>query len=63
MSLVLKESMVAEYLIKSGRKIVQSSGDANAKDLSPQVKVLDLGTDRLMDLEERRVQTGIESQF
>ena len=55
--------MVSEYLIKSGRKIVQSPGDANAKDLSPQVKVLDLGTDRLMDLEERRVQTGKESQF
>ena len=34
-------------------------GDVQAKDLSPWVKVLDLGTDRLMDLEEQRVQTGV----
>ena len=29
------------------------------KDLSPWVEVLDLGTNRLMDLEERRVRTGL----
>lgn len=42
---------VSEYLIKS-RSLFQSMGDAHAEDLSPLVEVLDLGTDRLVDLEE-----------
>ena len=58
MSLILKESKVLEYLTKSGGSF-QSKGDAHAKDLSPWVEVLDLGTDRLLDLEEQTVQTGV----
>ena len=56
MSLVLKESKVSECLIQSG-SLFQSVKDV--KDLSPWVEVLDLGTDRLIDLEERRVRTGV----
>ena len=58
MSLVLKQSKVSEYLIQSG-SLFQSVRDAQVKDLSPWVEVLDLGTDRMMDLEERRARIGV----
>ena len=58
MSLVLKETKVTEYFIKSV-SLFQSMGDAQAKDLSPYVEVLHLETDRLMDLEERRERRGV----
>ena len=45
--------------MKSG-SLFQSLGDTYAKDLSPYVEILDLGTERVLDLEERRVRTGLE---
>ena len=58
LSLLSNNSKVSESFLCWGSWF-HSFGQANAKDRSPEVVVLDLGTDRLLAANERRERAGL----